>query len=153
MNDHEAQRIAHAANAMRPDWPTASVLTLIRANLMDRPRRDVAVALAWVACESGSHTPARVLESGPWWTAAAVAGDTTGRREPYDPATHCSVCSKADDHRHPDDHPFESAITRARRLAAEARRDLPRVERLVAGEQHRFYRAFEVVDHASAAFR
>src|SRR3546814_2859787 len=31
---------------------------------------------------------------------------------------------------------------------AEAPGDLPRVERFVAGEQHRLYRAFQIVDHA-----
>src|SRR3546814_10892754 len=40
---------------------------------------------------------------------------------------------------------------------AEAPGDLPRVERFVAGEQHRLYRAFQIVDHARcsplAAFR
>ena len=117
MNDHEAQRIAHAANAMRPDWPIASVLTMIRAHLLDRPRRDVAVALAWVACESGTHTPARVLESGPWWLAAGVAGDTTGRREPFDPATFCGTCGQPEarcrSHVMPD-HEFTSVVATTR---------------------------------------
>lgn len=110
MNDHEAQRIAAAANALRPDWPTSSLLTIIRKNLLDRPRRDVAVALAWVACESGTSNPGRVLESGPWWQAAAVDGQTTGRREPFDPATCCGTCNKPNDHRHPTDHEFETTV-------------------------------------------
>lgn len=93
MNEHEAQRIAAAMHQLRPDWPASSLLTLIRKNLMDRPRRDVTVALAWVACESGTATPARVLESGPWWRAAAVEGTATARREWPDDAHRCSVCS------------------------------------------------------------
>ncbi|MBS44109.1 MAG: hypothetical protein CMH83_13280 [Nocardioides sp.] len=72
MNDYEADRIAAAIGVMRPDWPVPSVRTLIRERLQDRPRRDVAVALAWIASDSATKTPARVLESGPWWLAAAA---------------------------------------------------------------------------------
>lgn len=92
MNDHEIQRIAAAAHQLRPDWPASSVATLIRKNLADRPRRDVAVALAWVACETATSTPARVLETGPWWRAAGVEGTT--RREPFDPTTTCGICGQ-----------------------------------------------------------
>jgi hypothetical protein len=67
MNENEIERIALATNALRPDWPLASIRTLIRTKLIQRTRRDVAVALAWVACESQTKTPARVLEAGPWW--------------------------------------------------------------------------------------
>lgn len=92
MNEHEIERIAAAMHHMRPDWPVASLRTLISKRLADRPRRDVAVALAWVACESGTATPVRVLEAGPWWKAAGVEG-STHQREPYDRGGTCSTCS------------------------------------------------------------
>ena len=76
MNSHEIERIACAMNRLRPDWPEAQLRTLLREKLNDRPRRDVCVALAWIACESNSATPYRVVESGPWWKAAA-ADDTS----------------------------------------------------------------------------
>lgn len=95
MNEHEAQRIATAMHQLRPDWPASSLLTLIRKHLIDRPRRDVTVALAWVACESASHTPARVLESGPWWRAAGVEGTVTAR-QPFDPRSTCGICGKTE---------------------------------------------------------
>lgn len=79
MNEHEIERIAAMAHALRPDWPANSLRTLIATRLADRPRRDVTVALAWVACESATTTPARVLEAGPWWRAAAADGETTPR--------------------------------------------------------------------------
>lgn len=63
----EIDRIAAAANALRPDWPVKSLRTLIADKLAHRTRRDVALALTWVACDSTTVTPARVLESGPWW--------------------------------------------------------------------------------------
>lgn len=78
MNENEIERIAAAANALRPDWPVSSLRTLLaRPELARRPRRDVAVALAWVACESTTKTPARVLEAGPWWQ--ATNAESSGR--------------------------------------------------------------------------
>lgn len=109
MNDHEAERIAAAMHAARPDWPTSSLLTLIRKNLIDRPRRDVFVALAWVASEPATSSPARVLGLGPWWKAAGIEGNAT-RREVLNPAERCGICSERQDRCRAiwhDDHAFE----------------------------------------------
>lgn len=94
MNEHEAQRIAAAANRLRPDWPEAQLMTLITDKLMDRPRRDVAVALAWVACDTSTATPYRVLEAGPWWK--AVGGFSDEGRAPRPPKPHeaCRDCGR-----------------------------------------------------------
>jgi hypothetical protein len=119
MDDHEAQRIAHAMHAARPDWPASSLLTLIRKKLIDRPRRDVFVALAWVASEPNSATPARVLEAGPWWRAAGVEGNSTNRPDPWEPNTICTTCSqleavcKSRPRFGDDDHPFISRAANA----------------------------------------
>lgn len=94
MNETEADRIAAAINVLRPDWPTASLRSLIgRPDLMRRPRRDVAVALTWVACESSTKTPARVLEAGPWWKAATVESGTGSPSAPK-PHEACTTCGK-----------------------------------------------------------
>jgi len=83
MIDHEIDRIAAAINRLRPDWPTASLRTLLSGPaLRDRPRRDVAVAMAWIACDSKTLTPARILEAGPWWKAAAVESPEGTYRHP-----------------------------------------------------------------------
>ena len=80
---------------LRPDWPTRSLKTLLaRPELANRPRRDVTVALAWVACESGTATPARVLESGPWWKAAAIDSNNQPL-EHLAPHERCRTCSKS----------------------------------------------------------
>ena len=92
MNENEIERIAHAANALRPDWPIGSIRTLLsKPELAHRPRRDVAVALTWVACESKSKTPARVLEAGPWWQ--AVADPSEGGAPRIDDRTRCYHCN------------------------------------------------------------
>ena len=94
MNEHEAERIAAAMNQLRPDWPVKSLRTLLsKPALASRPRRDVTVALAWVACETATATPARVLESGPWWRAATVLGDSV-TVEHVSPGERCKTCGK-----------------------------------------------------------
>jgi len=120
MNEFEVQRIAAAMNHLRPDWPVASLRTLITEKLGERARRDVAVALAWVACESNTATPARVLEAGPWWKAAAVDGGAH-HREPYDRGGTCSTCTLphakcrqvwGGDHQYVSVHEYEKTINR-----------------------------------------
>lgn len=135
MNEHEAQRIAAAANAMRPDWPTASVLTMIKRSLMERPRRDVAVALAWIACESNTASPARVLEQGPWWKAAGTEGSAT-QREPYDRGGTCSTCSLPHEKCRRvwgDDHPYVSVAEYARAVNRDPER-IRQIMQAVKGE-------------------
>lgn len=83
MNDYEIEKIAAAINILRPDWPTRSLITLLkRPQLAGRPRRDVLVALAWVASEPNTANPGRVLEAGPWWKAAAAGEPQTSSRYP-----------------------------------------------------------------------
>ena len=103
MNEHEIERIACAFGVLRPDWPVPSLRTLLRRpELANRPRRDVAVALAWVASESATVTPARVLENGPWWRAAAIEGGTRGHQHVArvygltegDPREVCHICGQ-----------------------------------------------------------
>ena len=93
MNEHETQRIAAAIHQLRPDWPLSSLRTFIANKLSDRPRRDVALALTWVACDSETRTPARVLEQGPWWS--AVTTDSTPMRPKWDELCHtCGYSEK-----------------------------------------------------------
>lgn len=101
MNEVEISRIAAAISDLRPDWPAASIRSLLnRPELKNKPRRDVAVALTWVACEADTKTPARVIEAGPWWRAAASetgggtvthTGKTIGPRH-GDPREVCATC-------------------------------------------------------------
>jgi len=100
---NELERLAAAANAMRPEWPTRSVLTVLARDHATRAYRDLAVALAWVAADPNTKTPARLAESGPWW-AATTGGEPTRtppRQLPCEthgpPGTdiHCAECIAA----------------------------------------------------------
>src|SRR4051812_32951410 len=103
MNHNEKDRIAAAIHALRPDWPVKSLRTILDdPKLSDQPRRDVAVALTWIACEAESKTPARVLESGPWWRAVGADSDASDRRAmPPKPSEACAICGKRDGQGHP----------------------------------------------------
>jgi hypothetical protein len=72
IDDNGLARLAAMAHALRPDWPSKSLLTYLHASHAGRPFRDVAVALAWIAADPATQTPKRLDESGPWWTAAAA---------------------------------------------------------------------------------
>lgn len=62
---HEAERIAAAVHALRPEWPTQQVMTLC-GELMSWPALDLGVGLTYVALDPASKTPYRVKEQGPW---------------------------------------------------------------------------------------
>lgn len=98
----EAERLAAAVNAMRPDWPVTSVMTFLsKPEVSGRAYRDVAVALTWVAADPLTQTPARLLEAGPWWRATQAQGDTfvaAAMRctdHPTEPAGRCQPCERA----------------------------------------------------------
>ena len=106
MNEHEATRIAAAMNHARPDWPLKQLHTLLRdERIASRPRRDVFVALAWVASEPNSASPYRVLEAGPWWRAAGIEGSSHGKRGPI--CVHCGFERQDCVQRWTGDHEFE----------------------------------------------
>lgn len=118
MNENEVERIAAAINQLRPDWPANSLRTLLsRPELVNRPRRDVMVALSWVACDSTTISPARVIESGPWWRAAAVETGSAQPLEHLEPAERCWICHKAEPRCRANphaDHDFEPDFRRPR---------------------------------------
>lgn len=80
----EVERLAAAANALRPDWPLRSLCTFLERDHAHRAYRDVAVALAWVATDPKTQTPKRMNELGPWWQAVAGTENSSGRYTPCD---------------------------------------------------------------------
>lgn len=104
-SDTELSRLADMAHALRPDWHPRSVRAFLATSVRTRAYRDVAVALAAIACDSTTTTPGRLDESGPWWAAAVAAGGTStplpgpgsSRRcdrpgHEHEPASTCRAC-------------------------------------------------------------
>jgi hypothetical protein len=100
----ERQRLAAMANALRPDWQASSLYTHLTREHAPRGYRDLAVALAWIACDPDTKTPARLLEPGPWWSATrpadrpqrqpvAITGRCTSCRGLHHPADECVPAS------------------------------------------------------------
>jgi hypothetical protein len=98
----ELARVAAQANALRPDWPTRSVLTYLEREHATRAYRDLAVAMAYIAADPKTQTPKRLSEAGPWWKATGEVGGTavpssTQPRcaEPgheHELAVNCAIC-------------------------------------------------------------
>lgn len=69
--DHELHRLrlAHALNALRPEWPVQSLRTLLsHETLRNRALPDVAIAAVRIAYDTNNQTPGQLLRHGPWWT-------------------------------------------------------------------------------------
>jgi len=99
--DNQIERLAAMTNAIRPEWPVRSLVTLLTKHAA-RPYRDLAVALAWIATDAQTKTPARLAEAGPWWTATSMTegqGPTQSRMRcadhPEQKAGACPECFKA----------------------------------------------------------
>lgn len=94
MNQQDIQRLAAATNALRPDWPTKSLITFIANQLGSRATLDATVAMAWIAADPDTKTPARVLTSGPWWSATrpTAADRPTDTPAAIDDRDRCKVC-------------------------------------------------------------
>lgn len=102
MTPIELHRLAGAVSCLRPDWPASSLQAFLARHFTHRPPRDIAVALVYVALDTATETPGRVLEPGPWWQAAStsdvpIAVNDCGRhplsRLRVDLVTGASVCS------------------------------------------------------------
>lgn len=79
---NEIERLAAMTHALRLDWPVSSLITHLQQNHGERPYRDLAVALAWIATDPDTKTPARLQEAGPWWTATSAQAPTkSGQRQ------------------------------------------------------------------------
>ncbi|HLU82340.1 MAG TPA: hypothetical protein VKZ43_02975 [Trueperaceae bacterium] len=121
----EVERLAAMANALRPDWPIPSLATHIGAHYVGRAYRDVACALAYVATDAQTQTPARLKEQGPWWRVTEESRQPpVGRRipcpdHPEQPAGRCQPCK--DQRATPEQ--IAAARQRARQLAANPKED------------------------------
>lgn len=91
LNRKEIERLAEMANALRPDWPIRSLVTLISTDLSGKAFQDVAVALAWIGSDPGTVNPGRIREAGPWWTATRPTGASGPHSVPGPSEPRCST--------------------------------------------------------------
>ena len=102
--DNELTRLADSANALRPEWAARSVRAYLAAHHRDRAFADLATALAVLATDPTTETPARLGEHGPWWLATRRAQTVPdvgpGRGTPpcarpghdHEPSHACRLC-------------------------------------------------------------
>lgn len=93
MMPNELDRLAAAGHRLRPDWRADSLKTFLAAHVADRPYRDAAIALAWVATDPVAKTPNLLTQDGPWWAASRPAGEQPPTPAPPSRLT-CSLHSK-----------------------------------------------------------
>ena len=86
----EIERLADALHALRPDWPTKSLVTFTSNVLGDQRYADVAVALVAIAVDPATQTPKRIMADGPWWRAAQAAFGRTPTSIPTGDAERCT---------------------------------------------------------------
>lgn len=118
--ENEIDRLAAMTNAMRPDWPTRSLRTHLAQHHATRPYRDLAVALAYVASDPNTKTPARLKEPGPWWKASAVEDATITYQTvkcPDHPDQRLGLCAPCADLAAPMPSEIRAAARAARRTA------------------------------------
>ena len=70
MDKHDARRIAETANALRPDWPIGSLMTLL-AEHRNKDPLDVHLAAVWIAYDDTIESPAILRAEGPSGSYAA----------------------------------------------------------------------------------
>ena len=87
----EIEQVAQAVNAYRPDWPVASLCSFLRRH-ENRPLRDVALELTYVALDPSSKTPARIESDGPWKQITRPLGAAPVSYRTIQPDD-CAICS------------------------------------------------------------
>lgn len=112
----EADRIASAITALRPDWNHAQLMAVLSDKRL-RERRiysDAALALTALALDPTTRQPTRIFEHGPWWEVLAPrVGVASSYREVTD--ADCAICGRRKESHTPlpnDPHEWESQNAR-----------------------------------------
>mgnify|MGYP003489551565 FL=1 len=111
LTKEEAQRIALCVSAIRPDWSTNGLMSVLADDrCRNRVPRDLTLAFVALALDPSSRKPTRIYESGPWWDVARPAGQTPPNYRAVLP-TDCGICSRPFEHHSAlsklDDHEYE----------------------------------------------
>lgn len=92
LTKNEAQSLAAATNALRPDWSVAQLMGVIADERLRvrRTFRDVAIALTALAVDPNTRQPTRIFEHGHWWEMLAPTKPVVHYRVIED--DDCAVC-------------------------------------------------------------
>lgn len=102
----EAQRIALCVNALRPDWATNGLMTVLAdQRCRNRVPHDLTLAFVAMALDPQSRRPGRIFEQGPWWSIARPAGEQSINYRTIQPDD-CAICSLPQQQIHAD-HEYE----------------------------------------------
>lgn len=80
-NQQAIERIAAAVNALRPEWPVASLVTMLTEKHQHRDARTLALAATWVATDRDTQTPGLLNTAAPW---RAVSTLSDAEKHPSD---------------------------------------------------------------------
>jgi hypothetical protein len=95
LTDTDLDRLTTAANALRPDWHHTDIRAYLAARHTHRQLAEIAVALAAVACDPDTRTPARLDLPGPWWGATRALAGWRGETNPVGPGRDTARCVRA----------------------------------------------------------
>lgn len=119
LSKKDAEKIATAVNAIRPDWSINGLMAVLGdPRCRNRATNDLTIAFIALAVDESSRKPTRIYEHGPWWEILRPLNTVPHIRaiEPTD----CIVCSKPK-HLHTvpayADHEFRSMVDVARTKA------------------------------------
>ena len=109
----EADRIADAIQALRPNWNRPQLMAVMGDDRirLRRQAKDVAAALSWLALDADTRQPTRLYEAGPWWATTDPPGSPPKYRA-SDP-TDCATCGRPRGGCLDDEHEYEPAHARA----------------------------------------
>ena len=108
----EADRIATAITAARPEWSHAQIMGVLGKESIREKRcyADTFHAMLAVALDPKTKQPTRVLEAGPWWGVGAALNEpinTTSLLPKPDFESGCHICLRPALGHDDTDHTFE----------------------------------------------
>lgn len=105
----EAEQLAKAVNALRPDWSQASLMAVLAdERCRNRPKVDISIAFVVLALDDATRKPTRIFEHGPWWEILRPLGKAAPLPR-YAEADDCAICNKPRQTPH-DDHTYQPRL-------------------------------------------
>lgn len=111
MTRNEAERIARAVNALRPDWPVQSLMTFLGKHA-DWPVLDLTLQLTYVAMDPKTKTPNRIEQHGDWKYLLVGPREQAGVQYRYTDPRDCTTCGRPEKDCRKDGHDYVPIFTR-----------------------------------------